>query len=93
MRVGNKIRLLRVPRGWKDHGEFKTRTLLTKCLGHVLTIKGFQGDDGQSTRRYASDHWVELDIGEVIAGSLDTIWVPQDCVELLTRSRKERKRR
>ncbi len=83
MKIGNKIRLVRVPPHVKDDAEFKTRTILTKCLGHVFTVKGFQADGGRERKRLGPGCWVELHIGEAIRGSSDIIWVEPECVELV----------
>jgi hypothetical protein len=92
MKVGDKICLVRVPPGVKDDAEFKTRTILTKCIGHVFTIMGFQGDGGTFSARGSQDRWLELDMREAIPGATDTIWVEPDCVELVKRSTRKRKR-
>ena len=92
MKVGSKIRLVRVPSAVKDDGEFKTRTMLSKCVGRIFTIKGFQDEEGMTATLGSQNCWLELDMGEAIPGSTDTIWVEPDCVELLRRSKKKQKR-
>ncbi len=82
LRVGDKVRLVRLP-GVRDHGEFKTRTILKKCMGKVFRIQGFQSD------------WVDLHVGHVIGkkGYLEMISVPADCLALVgARRRRSRKR-
>ena len=92
MKVGDKIRLVRVPPAVKDDGEFKTRTMLTKCIGRIFTIRGFQGDNCTFANRGSKKRWLELDMREAIPGVTDTIWVEPDCVALLKRSPKKRRR-
>jgi hypothetical protein len=91
MKIGDKVRLVRVPPGVRDDAEFKTKTILTRCLGHVFTVKGFQLDGARLRKRFSAGAWVELDIGEVIPGSNDTIWVEPGSLERLTPARKKRK--
>jgi hypothetical protein len=93
MKIGDKIRLVSVPSCVKDDAEFKTRTILTKCLGHTFTGRGFQADGGRDRKRFHPGCWIELDIGEVIRGSRDTIWVEPGTVELLAARKKLRVRR
>jgi len=92
MKVGDKIRLVRVPQAVKDDGKFRTRTILTECLGHIFTLRGFQGEDGMAQVSRGRNCWLELEMGEAIPGSLDTIWVEPDCVELVRRSAKKQRR-
>lgn len=91
MKIGDKICLVRVPPAVKDDGEFKTRTILTKCLGRIFTIKGFQGDGCTFATRGSKNCWLELEMRGTIPGTLDTIWVEPDCVELLKRSTRKRR--
>ena len=83
MKIGDKARLMRIPEGVKNDGEFKTKTLLKRCLGRTFTVKGFQLDGGRSPKRFLRGCWVELEIGEVIPGLLDSIWVEPDCLRVL----------
>jgi hypothetical protein len=92
MKIGDKIRLVRVPSAVKDDGKFKTRTMLTKSIGVIFTIKGFQGDGCTFLTRGSKNCSVELDMREAITGTSDTIWVESDCVELVKQSTTKRKR-
>lgn len=92
MKIGDRIRLVKISPSVKDDGEFKTRTMLTNCLGCIFTIKGFQADGGRFRRRGAKDRWVELAMAEAIPGVMDTIWVEPDSVELVRKARKKQKR-
>ncbi len=93
MKIGDKIRLVSIPPHVEDDAEFKTRTILTKCLGRVFTVRGFQAEGGRERKRLRAGCWVELDIGEVIRGSTDTIWVEPDSVELLDTNKKSPRHR
>jgi hypothetical protein len=90
MKVGDKVRLVRVPLGVKDDGEFETRAMLTKCLGRIFTVKGFQSDNGRLPKRLRPGCWVELDMGEAIRGSFDTIWVEPNCLERLSKLKQSK---
>lgn len=71
MKVGDLVRVIKVPPGVRDEGEFQTRTILEKCVGRVFQVVGFQED------------WIELEVGEVVgkAAIEETIWIEPDCVE------------
>jgi hypothetical protein len=75
MKIGDKVRLVRVPKGVRDDGEFKTKTLFKKCVGQEFTVKGFQLDGGRFRREFTRGCWVELHISEFIPGLLDSIWI------------------
>jgi len=85
MKIGDKVRLTRIPDGVADDREFKTRTLLEKCLGRTFTVKGFQLDGGRTPRRFTRCCWVELHVGEVIPDLLDSIWIEPDCLRVQQR--------
>ncbi len=89
MKIGDKVRLRSIPPRVHDDREFKTRTLLKKCLGRVFTIQGFQLDGGRFRKRLVEGAWVELEIGEVIKDSTDTIWLEPHCLELVTPTGKK----
>ncbi len=88
MKIGDKIRLLSIPPYVKDDAEFKTRTILTKCLGRIFTVRGFQADGGRDRKHFRPGCWIELHIGEVIRGLRDTIWVEPETVELIEARKK-----
>ncbi len=92
MKIGDKIRLVRVPPAVKDDGKFKTRTMLAKSIGVIFTIKGFQGDGGTFLTRESKNCLVELDMREAIPGTSDTIWVEPDCIELVKHPTTRRRR-
>jgi hypothetical protein len=92
MRVGDEVRLLAIPPYVKDHGSFKTRTLLTKCLGRVLTAKGFQPEGGGVQKRLGPGCWIELHMSEIIRGCGDTIWVDPAYVERVPSKTKRPKK-
>jgi hypothetical protein len=80
MKVGDKVRVLRVPEAVTDSAAFPTRTTLLQCIGREFAIIGFQHVEDL-------EHvLVELHVGEVVgkAPHAETIWVEADCVELVT---------
>jgi hypothetical protein len=83
MRIGDKVRLIGISPRVKDDGRFKTRTILRKCLGRTFTVKGFQADGARLCNSFRTGCWVELDIGEVIPGCLDSIWVEPEFLRLM----------
>jgi hypothetical protein len=77
MRIGDKVRVLRISPNLVDDDVMHTRAVFERCVGHVFRIAGFQGD------------WIELKVGNVTRNKFETIWIEVDCVELV-RSRGKR---
>lgn len=73
-KIGDRVKVLRIPKHLKDDPLLKTKATFKKCLGHAFQICGFQGD------------LLELEIGSV-TGKLETIWIEPDCVELIESDR------
>lgn len=65
LRKGDRVQVLRVPPGIVDDEEFKTKTILTLCLGKTFKIRGFQRG------------WLELCVGRVVGKPrwFHTIWI------------------
>ena len=79
MKLGDQVRLVRVPATVRDDVEFPSRTLFAQCVGRVFPIAGFQRVDGLPA------DLIELEVGEVLgkAAYEETIWVEPDCVEVV----------
>lgn len=72
MRVGDPIRILRVPASVQDSDRLKTRSILERCVGRVFPIMSF------------NEHgMIQIDIGEFVGkpSYMETIWIERDCVE------------
>jgi hypothetical protein len=87
VRLGDRIRLLGFNPSVVDQNEFKTRTILKKCVGRTFVVKGFQKD------------WVELHLGRVIGKRAweETIWTEPEYIEVIkwgtVRKKSKRKKR
>ena len=70
MKIGEKVRLVRVPPGVKD-GRMKTRSVFKQCVDHVFPIVGFQHE------------LLELEVGELFGkpAPFETIWIEPEFVE------------
>ena len=71
MEVGQRVRLIAVPDGITDDGEFQTLTLLKACVGGVFTI---------SDMRHGL---LALDVGDAAgkAAFMESVKVEPACVE------------
>jgi hypothetical protein len=81
MRIGQRVRIVRVPENVVDQPEFPTRTLLTKCLGRifpVMDVRLLYDEKGK-------DELLALDIGAVNgkASYLETVLIESSCVEVV----------
>lgn len=78
MRVGDKVRLVRIPPDVHDNKNLPTRTLFEKCLGETFTIAGLETVEGLPF------DLVQLDVGHINgkAPYLETIWVEPEYLEL-----------
>lgn len=77
MKVGDRVRVVQVPKGVRDDGEFKTKTVFTKCLGKVFTVEGFQHE------------LIELNVGHVLSkpAYMETIYIEPEFLEVVTRKK------
>lgn len=77
MKVGDRVRVLRVPSTVEDDGEFQTRTILEKCLGKTFPVMDVNPVG-----------MIGLEVGEVIgkAAYTETIWIEPDCLEVVESS-------
>ena len=82
LRLGDKVRITGISPGVVDTGEFKTRTILERCVGRVFPVKGFQKD------------CVELHLGKLVGKRSweETIWVEPEVIELVRSKHVGRKR-
>jgi hypothetical protein len=73
MEIGQQVRIIKVPDGVEDGPEFKTKTLIERCLGEIFPVMGFNGD------------LLALDVGELngLAPYLETVYIEPSCVELV----------
>ena len=81
MRIGQRVRIVRVPENVIDQPEFPTRTLLTTCLGRifpVMDVRLLYDEKGK-----LKDELVALDVGAVNgkASYLETVLIESSCVE------------
>jgi hypothetical protein len=72
MKVGDKVKIVRIPPYLTDDGVMNTKSVFEKCLGHVFRIRGFEND------------WLELNVGKFTGKRFETIWIEPECVELVT---------
>jgi hypothetical protein len=71
MQIGQNVRITAIPESVVDAPGFPTRSILSRCIGKVFPVRGFQGD------------LLAIDVGEVLgkASYLETIYVEAACVE------------
>lgn len=75
MKIGDKVRITRVPKNLPDN-DLGTKQLFELCLGRVFPIVGFQGE------------LVELNVGEVLGEPdyMQSIWIEPEFVEVIEMS-------
>lgn len=76
MKVGDKVKVIKVPRYMTDDGVMNTKSVFEKCVGHTFKIHDFQGE------------WLELHVGRVTRNRFETIWIEPECVELRRKKAK-----
>jgi hypothetical protein len=71
MKIGDRVRLIRIPPNLKDDEDLGTRSLFEKCLGTAFPIAGLKSVEGLSSQL------VQLDVGHVLGKPecMDSIWV------------------
>jgi hypothetical protein len=71
MKIGDTVRLIRIPPDLKDDEQLKTRSLFEKCLGKAFPIAELKSVEGLSYQL------VQLDVGHVLGkpAYMDSIWV------------------
>ena len=70
MRVGEKVRVVKVPDALPDD-EMGTKALFELCLNRVFIVAGFQNE------------LLELEVGEVLGKPvcMHSVWIEQELVE------------
>ena len=74
MKIGDRVRIVGIPKGLKDDRELKTKTVFTKCLGKVFKVEGFQHE------------LIELNVGRVLGkrSYMETIYIEPEFVDVVT---------
>jgi hypothetical protein len=83
MRIGQRVRVVRVPENVVDQPEFPTRTLLTQCLGKIFPVMDVQLLFDEKGNLKAE--LLALDVGAVNgkAAYLETAFIEPSCVEVV----------
>ena len=78
MQIGDKVRLVGIPRDIHDDKVLKTRALFEKCLGKTFTVAGMQTIEGLAYQL------VQLDVGHIRGRTpyLETIWVEPEYLQI-----------
>jgi hypothetical protein len=83
MRIGEHVRIVKVPEDVVDQPGFPTRTLLGRCLGKIFPVTGVQKliDDKGNPK----GELLALDVGAVdgAASYLETVFIEPSCVEVV----------
>ena len=82
MKIGDKIRIVKLPEGLDDDEEFQTKSLFTLCLGRVFPIIGIVPviETGGIL--------LELEAGEALGelAVMHSIWIESELTELVESS-------
>ena len=84
MKRGDKVRIVRLPRGLKDDEFMQTRRIFKLCLGRTFRVMGFWRGDG-----FHGD-WPELHVGRVVGdfACAHSIWIEPRLVEVVGSTRR-----
>jgi hypothetical protein len=79
MKIGDRIRIVKLPDGLVDDDHFRTRTLFELCFGRTFPIAGIQ-----PVPEIGSD-LLELEVGEVVGDPayMHSIRIEREFVELV----------
>ena len=79
LRIGDRIRILRLPDGLADDEVLQTKALFELCLGGVFPIAGIV------PAKENNSQLLELEVGEVLGefAAKHSIWIESDLVELV----------
>ena len=82
MKIGDQIRIVKLPEGLIDDEELQTRSLFALCLGRVFPIVGIV------PVAEAHGMLVELEVGEVLGelAVMHSVWIESELVELVDSS-------
>ena len=77
MKIGDKIRIVRLPDGLVDDERMKTKSLFELCLGQAFPIVGIVPVVETGGELF------ELEVGEVLGESafMHSIWIESELVE------------
>ncbi|WP_424664527.1 hypothetical protein [Candidatus Binatus sp.] len=83
MKVGDKIRIVKLPKGLVDDEQLQTKSLFELCLGRVFLIREIV------PVVETGGELLELHVGKVLgeAAFAHSIWIESELVELVRRSR------
>jgi hypothetical protein len=72
MKEGDLVRVVRVPAAVADSEQFKTRSILERCVGRSFPVMGFN-----------MEGMIQIDVGELVGkpSYMQSIWIEPDCVE------------
>ncbi len=76
MKIGDKIRVIKVPAGLRDVGDLHTRALFDLCLSRIFPIAGIEANR------------IELHVGEVLGARahFHSIYIEPEHVEVIETS-------
>jgi hypothetical protein len=82
MKVGDKIRIVKLPDGLVDDEQMQTKSLFELCLGRVFPIKGIV------PVVETGGELLELHVGTVLGKSafVHSVWIESELVELVKSS-------
>jgi hypothetical protein len=74
VKIGQLIRVIRIPEGVTDGPEFKTKTLIERCLGKTFPIADF------------TNGLVAIDVGELEGkpSYMETVYLEPHCVKTVS---------
>jgi hypothetical protein len=79
MKIGDNVRIVRLPENLVDDQDLQTKSLFELCLGRVFAIVGIVPVHENDSRL------LELEVGEVLGefSAKHSIWIESDLVELV----------
>ena len=77
MKVGDMIRVIKIPAGLRDEDDLRTRTLFSLCLGKIYPVAGID------------DKLIELEVGEIFGepSHMHSIYIEPEYVEEVENSK------
>jgi hypothetical protein len=85
IRIGDKVRVLKVPPSVAKEMPAETRRIFRRCVGKVLRVDGFG--------RYGHLELNVNDDGSQATPTAHTIWIEPECVEVVKAARRRQQRR
>lgn len=79
MKVGDRVRVVRIPEGLKDDERMQTKSLFELCRGRIFRIAGLQ-----PVPKIGSE-LIQLEVGKVVGklACMHTIWIEKKFVEMV----------